>query len=364
MKKDLNVEFDSSNTTKETLINNLIKINNIVEFESDYKNNIENMNMEQYLSIIGKPLKACPTEPCKKPILGDNYPPFVDTRIKPELKRPKFGLIVPKLIVPICVLTVILCFVTTISEALLVGFSVIAVFLAIDFFAYLSELNESRRKLKNELNSFDKELKPILADYEKRKADYQRDVEKYKKYEAELKLIEESNDEILASPELKNEYKLYLKDQKDKYDYYQSPEVVNNMKVILHDEYWPYCKEIVKILETGRADTLKEAINILISDINARTLLQEQQRKNDLMLEDLAKQRELQEKANKDKKDYYVSQLELEKLKIAENIRHNTTLENVSEKNAKIVALCAGCPKVNYCNHIGKKTSACNGTRK
>lgn len=61
-------------------------------------------------------------------------------------------------------------------------------------------------------------------------------------------------------------------------------------------KYFPRAMDLAEIIEDGRADTLKEAINVMISDDNAAHLLAEEQRKNDIMQEEMQKQREAEER--------------------------------------------------------------------
>ena len=60
---------------------------------------------------------------------------------------------------------------------------------------------------------------------------------------------------------------------------------------VLHSSYWNYLSTIITLLETGRADTCKEALNIAIE--------QEEKRKHQERMEEIA-QKEAREKAHED----------------------------------------------------------------
>ena len=367
-KDKYNLEINISDTSKEGIINNLKTIDQIVCFKNDYKNNIQNYSYKKYLETIGLPLKTYPEEPCVAPRWGDNYPQFVDTRIKPIKEHAKINKDTFVLLIVLGVFTLIVFLVKSSSYGLLLFFYICLVCLFIVvfivFIKYLDESVTLSSKYKAALNRYQADYNTILSDYENHRKKYQNDVEKYKQYEKEKADIDTYNAELLSDIENKNKYKNYLDEQKQKYEFYDNAKIKAQMKLFLHEDYWGYCKDIIKIIDTGRADTLKEAINLLASDLHAKALLQEQQRKNDIILEDLAKQRELQEKANLEQQNYYQNQLDLEKIKIVENMRHHAKVEAIQEVSTKTVALCANCPKVNYCDHIGKKTSACNVIRK
>lgn len=366
-KENLKSLFNKNDSSKENLIKKLNKIDEIYSLNNEYINNIQNLTFENYLAYVGKPLKNYPKAPCEKPIHGDNFPPLIDTRIKPLKEHPNFFKFYEDRLLTFgtgIVFMLIIWIRTNEMSVRTLLLLILIWFFVFETSTYLIGLSKSNKKYEKDMAEFNLGYSSVVADYNSKKADYQKKLEKYKDYEKQKLEIEAYNNELLSSDNYKNDYKQFLEEQKELYDLYQDPEVINLMKSFLHKEYWKYCKDIAKIIETGRADSLKEALNILINDLNSKKLLEEQQRKNDILLEDLKKQREIQEQAHADQLKFYNAQLEIDKFRINEAVRHNSAMEMSNENKAKAVALCANCPIVNQCTHVGKKTKSCRNVKR
>jgi len=115
---------------------------------------------------------------------------------------------------------------------------------------------------------------------------------------------------------------------------------------ILAEKYYGDIKKIIEIIDDGRATSLPEAINILISDQNAQKLLNEQIRQNEIQ----------EQAAEMQRREAEAQRREME--------RHNREMEATAneqlqmEKNKIDYAKCHNCAHESYCY---KKT--CTGYR-
>ena len=106
---------------------------------------------------------------------------------------------------------------------------------------------------------------------------------------------------------------------------------------ILAEKYYGDIKNIIEIIDDGRATSLTDAINILISDQNARKLLEEQMRQNEIQAQAAEMQR----------REAEAQRREME--------RHNREMEATAneqmqmEKNKIDYAKCHNCAKESYC---------------
>ncbi len=106
---------------------------------------------------------------------------------------------------------------------------------------------------------------------------------------------------------------------------------------ILAEKYYGDIKEIIEIIDDGRATSFPDAINILISDQNARKLLDEQMRQNEIQAQAAEMQR----------REAEAQRREME--------RHNREMEAAAneqlqmEKNKIDYAKCHNCAKESYC---------------
>ena len=78
----------------------------------------------------------------------------------------------------------------------------------------------------------------------------------------------------------------------------------------LDKKYYDNIQEIIDILETGRADDLKEAINVLEIDLHNNKMLKEEQKRNDLLKQQIR---------NEENAMYQEAQYRKEMLRIAED---------------------------------------------
>ncbi len=106
---------------------------------------------------------------------------------------------------------------------------------------------------------------------------------------------------------------------------------------IIGKKYYNNIKQIIEIIDDGRATSLPEAINILISDQNAQKLLNEQIRQNEIQAQAAEMQR----------REAEAQRREME--------RHNREMETTAneqiqmEKNKIDYAKCHNCAKESYC---------------
>lgn len=106
---------------------------------------------------------------------------------------------------------------------------------------------------------------------------------------------------------------------------------------ILAEKYYGDIKKIIEIIDDGRATSLPEAINILISDHNAQKLLNEQIRQNEIQAQAAEMQR----------REAEAQRREME--------RHNRQMEATAneqlqmQKNKIDYAKCHNCAKESYC---------------
>ncbi len=109
-------------------------------------------------------------------------------------------------------------------------------------------------------------------------------------------------------------------------------------EAVLAEKYHPYVRDIIEIIEDGRASTLAEAINVLIADQNAERLLAEQMR-----------QTRIQEEAAK--RQYRESQARQRELE-----RHNREMEANAAEQLRLqrkqteLAKCHNCASEDHCS--------------
>lgn len=114
-------------------------------------------------------------------------------------------------------------------------------------------------------------------------------------------------------------------------------EQMEQEKPILVEKYHANIKEIITIIEDGRAQTLAEAINIMISDQNTKRLIAEQKKRTRIAQERAELEREQQEEAE----------------------RHNRAMEQKAQEQIKLqqkqikqqeqYSKCRNCAKEKYC---------------
>lgn len=106
---------------------------------------------------------------------------------------------------------------------------------------------------------------------------------------------------------------------------------------ILAEKYYGDIKKIIEIIDDGRANSLPEAINILISDQNAQKLLNEQIRQNEIQAQAAEMQR----------REAEAQRREME--------RHNRQMEAAANEQLQMqkdnidYAKCHNCAKESYC---------------
>ena len=119
-------------------------------------------------------------------------------------------------------------------------------------------------------------------------------------------LVKKYNEDIAAYEnrviELKQEYAKMYADADKEIDRLNNE--LQLFEDIISKRYFSRAKDLAEIIEDGRADSLKEALNILKSDDDAAELLAEQKRKNDIMREDLERQREAEKEHNRQMERY------------------------------------------------------------
>ena len=135
-----------------------------------------------------------------------------------------------------------------------------------------------------ELNVKSKEYNDIK--YPELEKKYQDDSKEYEKKVEELKIEyrEKINNADKEINKLNDELKL--------------------LEGTISTRYFSRAKDLAEIIEDGRADSLKEALNIMKSDDDAAELLAEQKRKNDIMQEEMERQREAEEAHNRQMERY------------------------------------------------------------
>ena len=122
--------------------------------------------------------------------------------------------------------------------------------------------------------------------------------------------------------------------------------VLAEREPILSPKYHKEIKRIIDVLKDDRAQTLSEAINVSLADVQAERLLDEQQKQTRIQEENARRQRELEER------------------QLAEVRRHNQQMEAAAKQSAAAVkraadAKCSTCKRYYFCN---KKT--CLGYQK
>ncbi len=101
---------------------------------------------------------------------------------------------------------------------------------------------------------------------------------------------------------------------------------------ILAQKYHDDIEDIIEIIDNGRANSLSEAINILISDQNAERLLREQRRQNEIQAQAAEMQRREMERHNRAMEENAREQLEMQRDKIDYAKCHNCEKESYCYK--------------------------------
>lgn len=125
------------------------------------------------------------------------------------------------------------------------------------------------------------------------------EIRKYNQTEY-TKEVEKYNEELSQYDtkvlDVKKQYQIMIDDAKESIR--KVDVLLEDYKDIVSKKFAPIACELADLIEDGRADDVKEAINVYIADQNAKLLLQEQQRKNDILADDLSRQRQEQERYN------------------------------------------------------------------
>lgn len=217
-------------------------------------------------------------------------------------------------------------------------------------------------KTKNEkANYYNQNVYPTLLEK------YENDVEEY------VSKCKELDEEYKSKYDI--ERKIYLEEKEDaNIELKKLNTEISKYKDLISENYYDSLYYIVQIIDNGRADSLKEAINIFHQDSHELELINEQRRKNKILEEDLQSRRSQEAEHYKYMESIAAKNerinrenLDAQRKYNEEITRHNRELENSErernkqlERNAKIAAMCQGCVHIAYCNHLGKYESDCN----
>ena len=125
----------------------------------------------------------------------------------------------------------------------------------------------------------------------------------------------------------------------------------------LHEEYWPNADELADLIEKGRADSVKEAINLFVQEEN------EQRRHNALMWA----QRESAEENARRAEEWHKEEVEAAERRYNDMLATQQKIADAQEAAAAAQrgsVYCANCASANICGTVGHGTANCFIPRK
>ena len=147
---------------------------------------------------------------------------------------------------------------------------------------------------------------------------------------------------------------------------------------ILPAKYYSSIPKLVEIINDYRADSIKEAINILEQDRFAQKLEEDQLRHN----HEIARQNEKRNRQIVEENERHNRRIEsMRYSEVSEAQRHNRAMEVENKRrndalekearqrakdqkeNSRVIAMCSGCPNAPTCYHMGRYGSGCSDRR-
>lgn len=318
------------------------------------RNNLENekeLSLEDYVdSKLSKPIKP------KKKSAINNLPCKKEERI----------LLIYRILVDVLVvgLLALIIFVALTSKVAMADTIFIIVAMAIPFIAVEYYLfNKLKIERSNLFRMYQTNL--YIEEDNKNIENYNNSIypKKLSKYQEECKDYDEKKDSLIK------EYNDNL--SKIDKDIDKLNTEINGYKDLISPKYMSDIPSIISILEDGRADSLKDALNLMISDKRAEELFNEQKRKNDILEDDLQQQRLEQARANREMASIARQQADeqaranreserLAKESMRQQERENRRMQkeaheaSLKSEKASLGYICSTCKHVGKCGHTGK----------
>ena len=217
---------------------------------------------------------------------------------------------------------------------------------------------ENARKENIEIKRYNKE------DYPKVLEKYQQD---YEQYEKECKVI----DDLIKRK--KEFYKKCFKEESNK----TNDEIkkidarIRTYSDVVNENQLRFVNRLRNIIDMGRAESIKEAMNVMYQDDYNEELIREQQRQNDIYENHLWQMRtsqlehqhemELQARRESDEVRRHNEEMERQNREAAAYNRKQAEreIEN-SRRSTEAVVRCSSCPNARWCQHIGRIDSHCS----
>ena len=249
---------------------------------------------------------------------------------------------------------------------------------------YIPFYMTNAKKIKKVEDEYEEYLSHYQTQYQNKLSKYQEDIKKYQEEKLRIeKLNIEEEMNIKAENARRKEtyqaeieqirkenyvYYLAFKDEaKRKYD--KNIDEISKIgssisevsdKVKLNSKYYQYIDELIEYIEEGRADTVKEAINLLHNEWANEELINEARQKNDI-LESQSREQERyyrEQEYRQEQQDREAREREYDRQRETE--RHNREMEEVAKKQAKSsVDLCIDCKRYWICGHKHRYTRQC-----
>lgn len=198
------------------------------------------------------------------------------------------------------------------------------------------ENNERLAKYQEELDEYNKKM----AEFEKVQKEYIDNKEKIKAENARrLQAYQEEKERL--KKENYNKYLSFQNQMKDKYNTNaENLQKVNSLidevskEIGLTSKYFPYVDKLIEYIEDGRADNVKEALNLLHNDWANDEVLKEEQRKNDMLEAQIQEQNRREWIREKEERQRYEEERKREYDRQQEIERHNREMEKYAKKSS------------------------------